>query len=115
MQATAQAERLDRMFFALSDSHRREMLDRLGRGATSASELAEQLDIALPSAVKHLAVLEQSGFVASEKTGRVRMYAVEPKAIRAMDAWLARHKKALNAQFDRLELHLAAKSRKPRP
>ena len=113
MHAAAQSERLDRMFFALSDAHRRGMLDRLCRGTASASQLAEQFGIALPSAVKHLAVLEQSGFVVSEKTGRVRMYAVEPKSIRAMDAWLARHKKALNAQFDRLELHLAAKSRKP--
>ena len=113
MQAARQSERLDRMFFALADGNRRSMLDRLGRGATSASELAEQLDIALPSAVKHLAVLEESGFVVSEKTGRVRIYAVESRAIRTLDAWLARHKKQLNAQFDRLELHLAAKSRKP--
>ncbi len=112
MQATAQSERLDRMFFALSDAHRRDMLDRLGRGTASASELAEQLDLALPSTVKHLAVLEQSGFVVSEKTGRVRAYAIEPKALRAMDAWLGRHKRVLNAQFDRLELHLAAKARK---
>ncbi|MGG6462089.1 ArsR/SmtB family transcription factor [Solilutibacter silvestris] len=115
MQTSAQSERLDRMFFALSDGHRRSMLDRLGRGTASASELAEPLGIALPSAVKHLAVLEQSGFVVSEKTGRVRMYAVEPKAIRAMDAWLARHKKMLNTQFDRLELHLAAKSKRQGP
>lgn len=115
MPAATQAERLDRMFFALADSHRRGMLDRLGRGTASASELAEQFGIALPSAVKHLAVLEQSGFVVSGKTGRVRIYAIEAKAIRTMDAWLDRHRKMLNAQFDRLELHLAAKSRKPRP
>ena len=113
MQQTARTNQLDRMFFALADSHRRGMLDRLGRSTASASELAEPLGIALPSAVKHLAVLEQSGFVMSEKTGRVRIYAIEPKAIRTMDAWLARHKKMLNAQFDRLELHLAGKSRKP--
>lgn len=115
MQATAQSERLDRMFFALADGHRRGMLDQLGRGRASASELAEQLDIALPSAVKHLAVLEQSGFVVSEKTGRVRIYAIEARALRTMDAWLARHKKQLNAQFDRLEQHLAATTRKSRP
>ncbi len=103
------------MFFALADGHRRGMLDRLGRGTASASELAEPLGIALPSAVKHLAVLEQSGFVTSEKTGRVRVYAVDSRAIRAMDTWLARHKRGLNAQFDRLELHLARKPGKSQP
>lgn len=103
------------MFFALADGHRRGMLDRLGRGTASASALAEPLGIALPSAVKHLAVLEQSGFVTSEKTGRVRIYAIDSRAMRTMDAWLARHKEMLNAQFDSLELHLATKAGKSRP
>lgn len=55
------------MFFALADGARRGMLDRLSRGPASVSELAGPLGIALPSAVKHLAVLEQGGFVASQK------------------------------------------------
>ena len=98
MHAIADPARLDRMFFALADAHRRSMLDRLSRGPASVSELAEPLGIALPSAVKHLAVLEQSGFVASRKVGRVRTYKVESKALDAMEAWVARRKTLLNAE-----------------
>ena len=104
--------RLDRMFFALADASRRGMLERLSRGPASVSELAEPLGLALPSVVKHLAVLERSGFVASEKTGRVRTYAIEPKALDAMEAWVAKRKVQLNAQFDRLDAYLAAQKEK---
>jgi len=107
MRAIADPARLDRMFFALADVHRRGMLDRLSRGPASVSQLAEPLGIALPSAVKHLAVLEEGGFVASQKVGRVRTYTLEPKALDAMEAWVARRKTLLNAQFDRLDAYLA--------
>jgi DNA-binding transcriptional ArsR family regulator len=107
MRTITDPARLDRMFFALADVNRRGMLDRLSRGPASVSELAGPLGIALPSAVKHLAVLEQGGFVASEKVGRVRTYQVEPKALDAMEAWVARRKTQLNAQFDRLDTYLA--------
>lgn len=115
MRAVVDPARLDRMFFALADVNRRGMLDRLSRGPASVSELAEPLGIALPSVVKHLAVLERGGFVASEKTGRVRTYSIEPKALDAMEAWVAKRKTQLNAQFDRLDAYLAAqKDRAPR-
>jgi DNA-binding transcriptional ArsR family regulator len=112
MRAIADPARLDRMFFALADVHRRGMLDRLSRGPASVSELAEPLGIALPSAVKHLAVLEQCGFVASRKRGRVRTYTAEPKSLDAMEAWVARRKSLLNAQFDRLDAYLAEQKSK---
>ena len=107
MRTIADPARLDRMFFALADVNRRGMLDRLSRGPASVSELAGPLGIALPSAVKHLAVLEQGGFVASEKVGRVRTYQVEPKALDAMEAWVAKRKTQLHAQVDRLDAYLA--------
>jgi len=94
------------MFFALADVHRRGMLDRLSRGPASVSELAEPLGIALPSAVKHLAVLEAGGFVASWKVGRVRTYKAESRALDAMEAWVTKRKMLLNAQFDRLDAYL---------
>lgn len=107
MPAGADATRLDRMFFALADGNRRGMLDLLSEGPASVSELAGPLRIALPSAVKHLAVLEQGGFVASRKAGRVRTYQVDPAAFDAMERWVARHKTRLHAQFDRLDAYLA--------
>lgn len=111
--------RLDRLFFALSDATRRSMLDRLSESPASVSELAQPLAIALPSVVKHLAVMETGGLVVSEKSGRVRTYRIAPGALRAMEAWVAARKSRLNAQFDRLEIYLAetaadpAKGKKP--
>lgn len=107
MPAPADAPHLDRLFFALSDGHRRDMLERLSRGAASASDLAEPLGLGLPSAVKHLALLEDAGFVASRKQGRVRTYTANAEALDAMAAWVAQRQAQLNAQFDRLEAYLA--------
>jgi DNA-binding transcriptional ArsR family regulator len=108
MAVSVASQQLDRMFFALADVRRRGMLDRLSRGPASATMLAEPLGLALPSAVKHLAVLEQGGFVVSRKAGRVRTYALEPKALKAMGNWVSKRKRALHAQFDRLDALLAA-------
>jgi len=104
--ASQDPAQLDRMFLALADGRRRGMLDRLSRGPASVSELAAPLGLALPLAVKQLAVLERGGFVASQKVGRVRTYAIEPQALDAMSAWVARRKAQLNAQFDQLDAYL---------
>jgi DNA-binding transcriptional ArsR family regulator len=112
MRTTVDSARLDRMFFALSDAQRRGMLDRLSKRPTSVTELAEPLGMALASAVKHLAVLEQGGFVSSSKIGRIRTYQVEPEAFDAMQAWVAKRRKQLDAQFDRLDAYLAAQKSK---
>ena len=65
---------LDRVFHALGDSSRRAMVERLSRGPASVSELARPFEMALPSVVQHLGVLEAAGLVTSEKVGRVRTY-----------------------------------------
>lgn len=96
-------ERLDEIFRALADASRRRMIDRLIRGPASVSELAEPLDMKLPSVVKHLAVLESGGLVTSEKAGRVRTYRLAVDAISTVEKWVAARKGRWNAQFDRLE------------
>lgn len=103
-----EASKLDEIFHALSDSTRRRMIDRLSEGPASVSELARPLDMALPSVVKHLAVLESGGLVMSEKAGRVRTYRIAPDAIAAVESWLAKRKARWNAQFDRLDELLAS-------
>ena len=60
------------MFHALGDSSRRAMVERLSRGPASVSELARPFDMALPTVVQHLGVLEKAGIVTSAKAGRVR-------------------------------------------
>ncbi|MCR4269055.1 helix-turn-helix transcriptional regulator [Nitratireductor sp. ZSWI3] len=105
--AGIQARSLDRLFHALSDPNRRGMVDQLARGPASVKELAEPQALALPSALKHLKVLEEGGLVRSQKSGRVRTYRLEAEALQRVEAWVAARKDALNHQFDRLEAYLA--------
>ena len=98
---------LDQMFHALSDRSRRDMVDRLAHGPASVSELAEPLSMALPTVMKHLAVLEKGGLVRSEKSGRVRTYHLRKDALAQMEHWLAAHKASWNKAFSRLDQFLA--------
>jgi DNA-binding transcriptional ArsR family regulator len=78
---------VDDVFRALSDPTRREVIARLTRAPASASELAEPFDMALPSLMQHLQVLESSGVVRSTKTGRVRTYRLVPKRLQVAERW----------------------------
>jgi DNA-binding transcriptional ArsR family regulator len=104
--AAPEAARLDRLFTALADGGRRRMLERLGEGPASVSDLARPLRVALPSAMKHLAVLEAGGLVRSEKAGRTRTYRLAPGGLDALEAWVAARKRTWNAAFDRLDAYL---------
>lgn len=97
---------LDRAFSALSDPTRRAIVGRLCEGPASVSELAAPFDLALPSLLKHVRVLEESGLVTSEKVGRVRTCRVEPQALRATEAWIHRHVAVWEQRLDRLEAHI---------
>lgn len=96
-------ENLAQLFQALSDPHRLGMVARLARGPASVKDLAAANDVAMPSAVKHLKILETAGLVTSQKAGRVRTFKMQPQALRTIDGWLASHQRALNKAFDRLE------------
>lgn len=95
-------EQFDRLFHALADPYRRHMVERLARGPASVKELAEPIEIALPSALKHLKVLEDGGIVLSEKTGRVRTYRIRPHALKPISQWVKQREAAMNKAFDRL-------------
>ncbi len=73
-----QAE-LDLVFQALADPGRRAMVERLSRGPASVSELARPLAMSMPAVMQHLRMLEASGLVRSEKSGRVRTCRIEPR------------------------------------
>ena len=83
------------------------MVDRLVRGPVSVSELAKPLAMSLPAVMQHLAVLEESGLVASEKIGRIRTCRVEPKALQAVEKWLSDRRALWERRFDRLGDFLA--------
>ena len=69
---------LDLVFGALADPTRRAVLERLGEGEASIGELAQPFDMALPSLMKHVRVLEAVGLVESQKNGRVRTCRLKP-------------------------------------
>ena len=105
-QTSAQAP-LDLAFQALSDPTRRVMVERLSQGPASVSELARPLDMTLSAVVQHLAVLEASGLVRSQKVGRVRTCRIEPGVLTAAERWISERRASWERRFDRLGAFLA--------
>ncbi len=98
---------LDGLFAALADAGRRTMVERLAVGPASVKDLALAAEMRLPSAVKHLHVLERGGLVVSRKLGRTRTYSIAPDALQSLRAWVSRREAEINAAFDRLEALIA--------
>jgi DNA-binding transcriptional ArsR family regulator len=93
---------LDLMFQALADPARRGMVERLCRGPATVSELAAPLPMSLPAVVQHLKVLESSGLVRSEKTGRVRTCSIDLAALDNAERWLSERRSTWERRLDRL-------------
>lgn len=102
----AQSAVADDVFRALSNPTRRAVLEQLFVGPATVSELAEPFDMALPSFVQHLAVLEQSRLVTSKKQGRVRTYQIAPERFKVAEAWLAEQRELWESRFDRFDAHV---------
>jgi DNA-binding transcriptional ArsR family regulator len=94
---------LDGIFQALADPTRRAVLGRLAAGPASVSDLARPFNMALPSFMKHIRVLEQSGLIRTRKVGRVRTCAIEQASFAAVEAWLSAQRALWEARTDRLE------------
>jgi DNA-binding transcriptional ArsR family regulator len=99
--------RLDLVFQALSDPTRRAIVERLGRGPASVSELAQPFAMSLPAVLQHVAVLEASGLVRSEKAGRVRTCQIEGRALSVAGRWIAERRRTWERRLDRLGAVLA--------
>lgn len=93
---------LDLAFQALADPSRRAMVDRLVQGPATVSELAAPLAMSLPGVVQHLAVLEASGLVVSEKIGRTRTCRIEPKVLTQAEQWISERRALWERRLDRL-------------
>jgi DNA-binding transcriptional ArsR family regulator len=109
-----QSATLDRAFQALADPTRRAIVDRLSRGPASVSELAAPLPMSLPAVAQHLAVLEASGLVRSEKIGRVRTCRVDPHALQLVEHWVHARRAEWENRLDRLGQYLAEHPDEPR-
>jgi DNA-binding transcriptional ArsR family regulator len=97
-----QSATLDLAFRALADPTRRVIVERLTRSPASVKELAEPLDMSLPAVMQHLAVLEDSGLVRSEKIGRVRTCHLETATLRAAERWITERRATWERRLDRL-------------
>src|SRR5687768_10871106 len=95
--------RLDASFAALSDATRRGVLERLGRGDASITELAGSFRMTLTGMRKHVGVLEQAGLVTTEKVGRVRTCRLGPRRLEDETAWIESYRKLWDARFDELD------------
>jgi DNA-binding transcriptional ArsR family regulator len=93
---------LDRTFAALSDPTRRGILERLGRGSATISELAEPFGISLTGMKKHVQVLEDAGLVRTEKVGRTRICRLGPQDLDAVQRWILGYRLMLDERLDRL-------------
>jgi DNA-binding transcriptional ArsR family regulator len=91
-----------KVFHALGDATRREILERVSRGPVSVSMLAEPLQVSLAAVVQHLQVLEDSGLIHTEKVGRVRTCRVEPAGLAAAEQWIHERRALWERRFDRL-------------
>jgi DNA-binding transcriptional ArsR family regulator len=103
---TAAAHTIDHVFRALADPTRRTVLARLTKAPTSVSELAAPFDMALPSFIEHLKILEASGLVSSKKVGRVRIYQLVPKRLKLAEDWLTRQRNIWAQRLDQLDAYV---------
>ena len=93
---------VDDVFRALGDPTRRGMVEHLGGGPATVSQLAQPLGITLSAVVQQLAVLESAGLVISEKVGRTRTCRLEPAGLRPATDWFAGQRAAWERRLDRL-------------
>jgi DNA-binding transcriptional ArsR family regulator len=96
-------DHLDASFAALSDATRRGVLEQLGRGDASITNLAEKFHMTLTGMKKHVSILEQAGFVTTQKEGRVRTCKLGLRPMTEEAAWIERHRQCWEARFDALD------------
>lgn len=95
---------LDATFFALSDPTRRDILERLGGGPATLSELASPAGLTLNGIKKHVGILERAGLVETEKVGRARQCRIGPApSLGEAGQWIEAHRSAWEGRLERFE------------
>ena len=94
------------LFAVLAEPTRRRILEQLVRTSRSVNELSSSLDVAQPAMSKHLKVLREAGYVSCRGSAQQRIYQLEPRPFRALDAWLEPYRRFWTHHLDALERHL---------
>jgi DNA-binding transcriptional ArsR family regulator len=102
-----QADRLSRVFAALADPTRRDMVARLASGDATVSELAAPYDVSLQAVSKHLKVLEEAGLVHRSKDAQRRPVHLDAEVFDLMTKWIERYRREAEERFRRIDLLLA--------
>ena len=111
---------LSTVFYALADPTRCAIVGRLGQGPETVSALAAPFEMALPSFMKHLSVLERCGVIRSRKDGRVRTCELVPRTLTQAERWMAAQREVWESRSDRMvefveRLHDEETPHEPRP
>jgi len=109
------SESLTGIFQALADPTRRAVLGRLGHGPASISDLAKPFDMALPSFMKHIRLLEESGLINTHKQGRIRTCTIERKSFAMVEDWLSTQRALWEGRTDRLEHFVITREKEQSP
>jgi DNA-binding transcriptional ArsR family regulator len=104
---------LDGAFAALSDRTRRGILERLGQGPASISELAAPLDMTMTGLKKHVRILEDAHLVTTTKVGRVRQCRIDTAALKTVEDWISERRNRWERRLDRLGDYLNENPRPP--
>ena len=94
---------VDRTLAALADPTRRAVLERLGGGSATITELAEPFGITLTGMKKHVRVLEEVQLVSTEKVGRARRCRLGPRRLDDVEQWIETYRRMLDERLDRFE------------
>lgn len=92
---------VDRTLAALADPTRRGVLERLGEGSATITELANPFGISLTGMKKHVRVLEEAELVATRKVGRTRRCSLGPRRLEDVEQWIETYRQMLDERLDR--------------
>ena len=98
-------------FAALADPGRRRVLDIVSAAPTSVTDLAEELEVSVPAALKQVRALETASLVRTRKVGRTRWCELSPRAGAEAEAWLSQRRAVWQRRLDRFEQHLKEKKK----
>ena len=101
-------DRLSKVFAALADPTRRDMVARLAVGDATVNELAAPYDVSVQAVSKHLKVLEDAGLVSRSRDAQRRPCHLEADVFDLMTKWIERYRREAESRYQRLEQVLAA-------
>ena len=104
------ADTLTRVFSALADPTRRDIVARLAEGDATVGQLAEPYRMSLQAVYKHLRVLEDAGLVSRPQGPQPRAVRLEPEVLTQLEAWLERYRRRAEQRYRRLDALLATMS-----